>query len=293
MFPLCSPDIFRPSHERLSAQARSNDKFGVTMTTTRPQITPAQRFSLDGTVAIVTGGSRGIGLALSHGLADAGARVVVASRSADHCQAAVDAIISSGGVGPAVATDNAVAEDRARLIAETISAFGRLDILVNNAGVLKPHHTVKVTEAELDNLIAVNLKGPVFLSQAALPHLEADGGGSIINISALGAFQPMAGIGAYCAVKAAMVNWTSTMAKEWTSRGVRVNSLVPGPVATEMILPRDPAVRDAFVAELSQSTLVGRLADPEDLVGAVMFLASPASVFMTGRSMFLDGGMLQ
>ena len=100
-------------------------------------------------------------------------------------------------------------------------------------------------------ILAANLKGPVFLSQLALPHLERSGHGSIINISALGAFQPMAGIGAYCAVKAAMVNWTSTMAKEWTRRGVRVNALVPGPVATDMILPRDPKRRAAFVAEMA------------------------------------------
>jgi NAD(P)-dependent dehydrogenase (short-subunit alcohol dehydrogenase family) len=89
-----------------------------------------------------------------------------------------------------------------------------------------------------------------------------------------------------------MVNWTSTMAKEWTGRGVRVNSLVPGPVATDMIMPRDPAARAAFVAEMSANTLVGRLAEPEDLVGAVVFLAGDAAAFMTGRALFLDGGML-
>ena len=90
---------------------------------------------------------------------------------------------------------------------------------------------MKVTEAELRELMAVNVEGPVFLSQLAFPHLSATGHGSIVNLSALGAFQPMAGIGAYCAVKAAMVNWTNTMAKEWTGQGVRVNALVPGPVA--------------------------------------------------------------
>ena len=102
----------------------------------------------------------------------------------------------------------------------------------------------------------------------------------------------MTGLGAYQAIKAAMVNWTSTMAKEWTGRGVRVNTLVPGPVATDMILPRDPSERAAFVAEMSAQTLVGRLAEPDDLVGAALFLASDASSFMTGRSIFLDGGML-
>ena len=250
------------------------------------------RFALDGRVAIVTGGGRGIGRALSTGLAAAGAAVVVTGRSEDTCLDTVAEIERAGGRGLAVPADVGRAEDRARLVDATAAAFGGIDVLVNNAGVLKPHHTVKVTEDELDEIIAVNLKGPLFLSQLALPHLEAGDGGAIVNISALGAFQPMAGIGAYCAVKAAMVNWTSTMAKEWTARGVRVNALVPGPVATDMILPRDPERRAAFVEQLGAETLVGRLADPDDLVGAVIFLASDASAFMTGRSLFLDGGML-
>jgi len=253
---------------------------------------PANRFDLGGRVAVVTGGARGIGRALSVGLAAAGAAVVVAGRTAETCLATVAEIEASGGVAASVVADVGRAEDRQRLIDDTMARFGRLDVLVNNAGILKPHHTVKVTEAELDDLIAVNLKGPVFLSQLALPHLEAGGGGSIINLSALGAFQPMAGLGAYCAVKAAMVNWTSTMAKEWTPLGVRVNTLVPGPVATEMILPRNPDIREKFIADMSTNTLVGRLAEPDDLVGAVMFLDSDASAFMTGRSLFLDGGML-
>jgi NAD(P)-dependent dehydrogenase (short-subunit alcohol dehydrogenase family) len=253
---------------------------------------PDNRFDLSGRVALITGGGRGIGRALSVGLAAVGAKVVVASRSEESCQATVAEIEAAGGVAAAFTADVGRAEDRQSLIDNTVARFERLDVLVNNAGILKPHHTVKVTEAELDGIIDVNLKGPVFLSQLALPHLEAGGGGSIINISALGAFQPMAGLGAYCAVKAAMVNWTSTMAKEWTPRGVRVNTLVPGPVATEMILPRNPEARERFVADMSANTLVGRLAEPDDLVGAVLFLASHASTFMTGRSLFLDGGML-
>jgi NAD(P)-dependent dehydrogenase (short-subunit alcohol dehydrogenase family) len=250
------------------------------------------RFSLAGRIALITGASRGIGRALALGLAQAGAGVVVASRSEGACRELAEEIERGGGRALAVGADVGEAADRERLIARALERFGRLDVLVNNAGLLRPHHTAKLVEAELDELIRVNLKGPVFLSQRALPALSADGGGSIINVSALGAVQPMPGIGAYCAVKAAMLNWTSTMAKEWTPHGVRVNALVPGPVATEMILPRDPSARDAFAADMASRTLVGRLAVPEDLVGAALFLASDASAYMTGRALYLDGGML-
>jgi NAD(P)-dependent dehydrogenase (short-subunit alcohol dehydrogenase family) len=253
---------------------------------------PLARFRLDGRVAIVTGGGRGIGRTLSEGLAAVGASVVVASRTEAACRETADAIEAAGGAAHVVAADVGRSEDRVRLVEEAVARFGRLDVLVNNAAILKPHVTTKVTEAELRELFAVNVEGPVFLSQLAFPHLSATGHGSIVNLSALGAFQPMAGIGAYCAVKAAMVNWTSTMAKEWTGQGVRVNALVPGPVATDMILPRDPERRAAFVEDIAAQTLVGRMGEPTDLLGATIFLASDASSFMTGRALFVDGGML-
>jgi NAD(P)-dependent dehydrogenase (short-subunit alcohol dehydrogenase family) len=255
-------------------------------------MTATDRFDVSGRVVIVTGGGRGIGRALSAGFSAAGASTVVAGRTAETCDATVADIEAAGGTALAVPTDVTVARDREQLVAATIEAFGRLDVLVNNAAVLKPHFTEKVTEEELDAIIDLDLKAPVFLSQLALPHLERSGRGSIINLSALGAFQPMAGIGAYCAVKAAMANWTSTMAKEWAARGVRVNALVPGPVATEMILPRDPDARDDFVRSMGDQTLFGRLAEPDDLVGTAIYLASDASSFMTGRSVFVDGGLL-
>jgi NAD(P)-dependent dehydrogenase (short-subunit alcohol dehydrogenase family) len=252
----------------------------------------SDRFSLAGKVAIVTGGGRGLGRGLSAGLAEAGATVVAAGRSVDVCIETVEEIEAHGGSGLAVAADVTVAADRDALVARTIEAFGRLDVLINNAAILRPHQTLKVTEEEIDDIVALNLKAPVLLSQRAFPHLQEDGGGSIINVSALSAFQPMPGLGAYSAVKAGMVAWTSAMAKEWTPLGVRVNSLVPGPVATDMILPRDAARRDAFIAEMSAETLVGRIAEPDDLVGAAVFLASDASAFMTGRQLFVDGGMM-
>jgi NAD(P)-dependent dehydrogenase (short-subunit alcohol dehydrogenase family) len=247
--------------------------------------------SLEGRVAIVTGASRGLGRGLALGLAAAGATIVVASRDVAACATVAGEIEAAGGTATAVQCDVADADARTGLLNATIDSFGRLDVLVNNAGLLKPHLTTKVTEEELDELLAVNVKGPVFLAAAALDHLSADGGGTVINVSALGAYQPMEGIGAYQATKAAMVNWTTTMAREWADRGVRVNLLVPGPVATEMILPKDEARREAFVADMAAQTSVGRLAEPTDLVGAAVFLAGDASAFMTGRAVFIDGGM--
>jgi NAD(P)-dependent dehydrogenase (short-subunit alcohol dehydrogenase family) len=252
-----------------------------------------RRFDLGGKVALVTGASRGIGRALALGLAEAGASVVVAARNLELCGAVVREIEEAGGAAFAHAVDVADLAAHQPLVDAAIERFGRLDVLVNNAGVLKPHFTVRVTEAELDQLLAVNLKGPLFLSIAALPHLAADGGGSIVNIGALGATQPMEGIGAYCAVKAAMANWSNTMGREWAAQGVRVNTLVPGTIATDMILPVDPEKRARFIDEMSTQNLFGRLGEPDDLVGACLFLASDASRFMTGRSVFVDGGMLR
>jgi NAD(P)-dependent dehydrogenase (short-subunit alcohol dehydrogenase family) len=249
--------------------------------------------ALDGRVAIVTGASRGIGRAIARGFAAEGASVVCASRDLAACQAVVDEIDGAGGIAAALACDIGDRATHTPLVDGTVARFGRLDVLVNNAGLLRPHFTVKVSEAELDELLAVNLKGPLFLSTAALPHLAADGGGAIVNIGALGATQPMEGIGAYCAVKAAMANWSTTMAREWASLGVRVNVLVPGSVATDMILPTDPERRERFVEEMRTQNVFGRLAEPEDLVGAALFLAGDASRYMTGRSLYLDGGLLR
>ena len=251
------------------------------------------RFSLEGKVAIITGGSKGIGRALALGFADSGAKVVVSSRNHEACATVVAEIADRGGQAIAVASDVGDLATHQPLIDATIAEFGRLDILVNNAGVLKPHFTVRVSPEELDQIIAVNLKGPLFLSIAAIPHLEADGGGSIVNIGALGASQPMEGIGAYCAVKAAMANWSNTMGREWAARGVRVNVLVPGTIATDMVLPVDPVKREAFIEDMSKQNVFGRIGEPDDLVGAAIYLASDASSFMTSRSVFVDGGMLR
>ncbi len=256
-------------------------------------MTGTDRFRLDGRVAVVTGASRGIGRALAVGLGAAGASVVAAARDLEACEATAAEIEAIGGSALAWRADIADRSSHEPLVAAAVEHFGRLDVLVNNAGLLRPHLTTRVSEEELDQLLAVNLKGPLFLSVAALEALAASGHGSIVNVGALGATQPMEGIGAYCATKAAMANWTTTMAREWAARNVRVNVLVPGSVATDMILPVDPERREAFVADMAAQNVFGRLAEPDDLVGAAVFLASDASAYMTGRSLYVEGGLLR
>ena len=246
-------------------------------------------------VALVTGGSRGIGRGICIELARAGYAVAVnyagneeAARQTQRLLGtAVDSLLCRADVG--------LADDRFRMLDEILARWDRIDLLVNNAGITSVGRKdiLEATEESWDRVLGVNLKGPLFLSTTAVNHLAADGGGSIVNIGALGASQPMEGIGAYCAVKAAMANWSTTMAREWASLGVRVNVLVPGSIATDMILPTDPDRRAKFVEEFSSQNVFGRLGEPEDLVGAAIFLASDASAYMTGRSVFVDGGLLR
>jgi NAD(P)-dependent dehydrogenase (short-subunit alcohol dehydrogenase family) len=132
----------------------------------------------------------------------------------------------------------------------------------------------------------------VLLSRLALPHLEASGHGAVVNLGAVAGHRPMKGLGAYGASKAALISWTRVMAQEWTPRGVRVNGLTPGSVATDMILPADPERRDRFVAEMAAQNLFGRVAEAEEMVGPVLFLASDASSYMTGQILVVDGGLM-
>jgi NAD(P)-dependent dehydrogenase (short-subunit alcohol dehydrogenase family) len=168
---------------------------------------------------------------------------------------------------------------------------GRLDVLINNAAILKPHRVDRLSEAEFDQIFQVNTKANIFLCQALKP-LLADGGGAIVNITAAGGHVPMAGIGAYCASKAAILNFTRTLAKEWAADGIRVNALTPGSVATDMILPKDEARRAQFVAEMADANLLKRLAEPIEIARIARFLASPAAAFITGQTLIADGGLL-
>ncbi|MBC8364330.1 MAG: glucose 1-dehydrogenase [Actinobacteria bacterium] len=246
---------------------------------------------LTGRVAIVTGGSRGIGRAVAEALAAQGARVVVASRRADACAEVVAAIRGAGGEALAVPAHLGESEDAERLAAATVEAFGGIDIVVNNAANALAEPLGGITVAGFDKSFAVNVRGPVLLVQACLPHLEASGHAAVVNVVSAGAFLPSPGRSLYAAGKTALLSFTRSMAAELAGRGpggIRVNALAPGPVDTDMV--RNTG--EAAVAGMARATFMGRLASPDEMVGAVLFMVSDASSFMTGQCLMVDGGLV-
>jgi NAD(P)-dependent dehydrogenase (short-subunit alcohol dehydrogenase family) len=246
-------------------------------------------FDLTGRVAVVTGGSRGLGRAMALGFAAAGARVVVASRKAQACQAVAVQITAAGGEALAVPTHVGRTEDLTTLVERTVEHFGGLGILVNNAANPLSMALTDVTEDAFAKSYEVNVRGPLLLSSHAVEHLEASGHGCVINVITYGAFTPGETLGLYCSAKAALWNLTKVMAREWASRGVRVNALAPGPFETDMMAPTlgVPEFRSAII----ESTLLKRVAGPEEIVGAALFLASDAGSFTTGSVVCVDGGL--
>jgi len=249
-------------------------------------------FSLHGKVALITGSSRGIGQAIASDFANAGATVIVTAREQANAELVANSIRNNGGTAHAYAYDAAKSGTGEQLIEKITNEIGQLDLLINNAAILRPHVVAKLTEQEFDEIFTVNTKAAIFLCQYCLPLLEKSGHAAVVNITAAGAHRPMEGIGAYCASKAAMINFTHTLAKEWAVKNIRVNALTPGSVATDMILPTDPERRAKFEQEMAQQNLLRRLADPLEIARATRFLASSAASFVTGQTLIVDGGFL-
>jgi len=247
-------------------------------------------FSLEGKVALVTGGSRGIGRACALALADAGATVVVSSRKIEALEPVAEEIRARGARGLAIASHVAKTEDSKILIDKVTKEFGRLDILMNNAGT-NPYYGPLMDQDEKtwDVTMNVNLKGLFFLSQLAARVMKEQGGGSIISTSSIGGLVP-GELGVYCVTKAAVIMLTEVMAKEWGQYNIRVNAIAPGVIKTRLseALWKDPAVG----AEVEQGTPLMRLGEPEDLAGTVVLLASDAGSYITGETIVVDGGRI-
>jgi NAD(P)-dependent dehydrogenase (short-subunit alcohol dehydrogenase family) len=254
----------------------------------------AQLFSLDGRVAVVTGSTKGLGRAMAEGLARAGASVVVSSRKPDACeQVAAEIAAATGREVVGLACHVGDWDAIPPFVDAVIERFGRIDVLVNNAGIHPgPMTVIDMTAAYLDKLYTVNLKGPVRMAGVVAPHMAKTGGGSIINVSTVGAYRGGPGVGAYTSSKAALVNFTKVMANEFAPLGVRVNVISPGPFDSEMVRAAD-ALDPEFTKRAAAGTMQHRIAATGEIVGATIYLASDASSFVTGEDHVVSGGMLR
>jgi NAD(P)-dependent dehydrogenase (short-subunit alcohol dehydrogenase family) len=244
------------------------------------------RFDLTGRVAVVTGGTRGLGLAMARGFAQAGAQVVVVSRKAQACDEVAAALRAEGGKALACACHVGHWEELDVLVEEVYGEFGRVDVLVNNAGVSPLYDKVSdVSEELFDKVVAVNLKGPFRLAALIGERMVTAGGGSIINVSSTGAVRPTRDIVPYAAAKAGLNAMTVGLAHAFGPR-VRVNAIMPGPFLTTISKAWD---MDLF-EERARTFPARRAGEADEIVGAALYLASDASSYTTGTILTVDGG---
>jgi NAD(P)-dependent dehydrogenase (short-subunit alcohol dehydrogenase family) len=245
-------------------------------------------FRLDGKVAIVTGASQGIGLAIGEALAAAGADVVLQGRDEKRLTTAAEAVGARGGRVLAVAVELTDEDAPEKLVRAALEGLGRLDVLVNNAAIFEPAPFEEGGLASFDRHVAINLRAPYALTQAAIPHLLD--GGSVIFISSIAGHAAFPNSAAYCATKGAIELLTKSLAVEYGPRGVRVNAVAPGNIKTAMNAPF--RAQPGYEVAMDARTPFGRHGDPEEIAGAVVFLASEAGRYAQGASFLVDGGWL-
>ena len=245
-------------------------------------------FRLDGQVAIVTGASSGLGVAFATGLAEAGADVTICARRVDRLQETRSAVEALGRRCLAVEADVTSVEDCERVVAETVSTLGRVDVLVNNAGIGTAVPATRETPEQFRSVIDVNLFGSYWMAQACARAMKD--GGSIVNIgSVLGSTTAGLPQAAYGSSKAAIIGLTRDLAQQWTGRkNIRVNALAPGFFPSEMT----EQYPEGYLEQMKWRLPAGRVGEPQELVAALVFLASPASSYVTGVVLPVDGGML-
>jgi NAD(P)-dependent dehydrogenase (short-subunit alcohol dehydrogenase family) len=241
-------------------------------------------FDLSGKVALVTGGSRGLGRQMVLAFAERGADVIIASRKRENCEAVADEARALGRRALAVSVHAAKWDAIDRLIEVSYAEMGRVDILVNNAGMSPPMPSHDVTEALFDSVVGLNFKGPFRLASQVAKRMYDGDGGVIVNVSSSGALMPLPYVIPYGSAKAALNAMTRSLAAEYGPK-VRVNTLSPGPFLTD--------IADAWPAEQRESTpsAIGRPGRPEEIVTAALFLVSPASSYTTGAIVRVDGGL--
>ncbi len=249
----------------------------------------AHRFELTDKVALITGGSRGLGRAMALGFAESGADIAIASRKIEACEKTATEIRERGRRASSHACHVGRWQDIDRLVDEVYEQFGRIDILVNNAG-LSPvaPSSIETSEELYDKVFAVNLKGPFRLTAQVAGRMAAGDGGSVINISSTGSIRPTPDIAPYAAAKAGLNTITVAMAHEFGPK-VRVNCIMAGPFHTD--ISKSWSRSEAFTQHARRAFALGRAGEPEEIVGAAIYLASDASSFTSGAVLRIDGGL--
>lgn len=254
------------------------------MSTTHP-------FDLSGKIAVVTGASRGIGESIAKLLATHGAHVVVSSRKAEDCRTVADAIIAAGGTASVIPCHIGELEQIDALFTQVTNQYGRLDILVNNAAANPFFGPIVETDAAaFQKTVDVNIRGYFFMCSNGAKQMAQNGGGSIINVASINGVIPGALQGIYSITKAAVISMTKAFAKECAPDGVRVNALLPGVTDTKFAatLVKNPAILNQALQHIPMK----RIAQPAEMAGAVLYLASPAASYTTGSCITVDGGYL-
>ncbi len=254
-----------------------------------PQTRHLERFSLQGQVALVIGGTSGIGLAIAVGMRDAGAVVCVAGRNADKLAVAVAQLSTDGAPAHGYQADVSDPAQRQALLAAVTQQYGHLDILVNSQGTIVIKPALEFTAEDYDNVVETNLKSVFFTCVEAGRLMLERGSGCIINIASLSSFRGWSGSSVYGLSKFGVVSLTESLASEWATRGVRVNAIAPGFFMTE--LNRDKMKPERKALALGR-TPMARFGEVDELVGAAVYLASPGASYVTGETIRVDGGYL-
>lgn len=249
--------------------------------------TPAELFSIKGKVAVVIGGTGELCGAMAAGLASAGATVAIVGRDASKAQRRLEGIAKDGGRAEFFSCDTTSKASLQDLMRDVIAKFGGVDILINGAGVNSPTPFLDISEEEFDRIISVNLKGLVLACQIFGRHMVERGSGSIINIGSASGLNPLSRVFTYSASKAAVHNLSRNLAREWASKGVRVNVLVPGFFPAEQ---NRKVLSPDRVQTILAKTPMNRFGEAHELVGATLLLASDAGSFITGTELVVDGG---
>ena len=252
---------------------------------------------LENKVAIVTGGAKGMGKGIALKFAQEGASVVVCDLDLDGCKSVAGEVVAAGGKALAFKTDITKSAEIAEMVQGTLAEFGTIDVLINCAGGVPGTHASGATgtfdEAEWNRIIGINLTGPWLVTNAVLPTMKKNESGKIVFISSMGAVSPVVSVLHYHAAKAGVIGLSLNLAFELAPLGIRVNTIVPGPIETtfwDSLLPAGPE-RDTFFSALAEHEVpLKRMGTADDIAGAVLFLASDLSAFVTGQTLYVAGG---